>query len=82
MAKSDTDDLATLIAGGTLIGVGCLLYLAAFLIYIFGGGFLLSWAWNTLAVPMFNMPYLEYWQGVAALVLVSLAIRVIRRLFA
>jgi hypothetical protein len=42
---------------------------------IFAAGLVLVWGWNSVAVPLFHMPAVAYWQAIAGeLVLVALVI--------
>lgn len=46
--------------------LGILFALAILAAWFFGGGWLLMFLWNLIAVPAFGAPVASYWQGVAA----------------
>lgn len=57
-----------------LIGVVVLGVIALGVAWIVTSGFLVTWAWNILIVPIAGLPPIDFWQAVAVLVLAHLIV--------
>jgi len=49
-----------------------LIIIAVLALFTLGGAFVFQWAWAMVAVPLFHMPELTYWQAFAAMVLINI----------